>query len=174
MSCGLAPVGADVGGQRELITPECGFLLPTGSEDEEVQQYSQILEDLIHNSTKRKQMGNVSRMRIVSHFRLDQMVEQMENLFTEAKQMVQDHPRDINKIQLAFATAKEIVEYSNAKQEYSRLWQSCSHLVENPSPATYLYYAIREALLPIYNRFLRNGYPQVIQLKEKFKALLLR
>ena len=36
MAMEVVPVGADVGGQRELVTPECGVLVKRGSNEERI------------------------------------------------------------------------------------------------------------------------------------------
>ena len=46
MACGVPVVGADVGGQAELVTPECGVLIGRGEEAEEARQYADILAQL--------------------------------------------------------------------------------------------------------------------------------
>lgn len=57
MACGLAVIGADVGGQRELVTPECGLLLPKATEEEEIARYADGLAQLIADRARRATMG---------------------------------------------------------------------------------------------------------------------
>ena len=40
LAAGVPAVGADVGGQRELVTPECGILVRRGDEATEVRRYA--------------------------------------------------------------------------------------------------------------------------------------
>src|SRR6185369_11345918 len=47
MACGVPVVGADVGGQRELVTPDCGVLVERGSEREEAARYARALAELL-------------------------------------------------------------------------------------------------------------------------------
>ena len=55
MAMETVPVGADVGGQRELVTPECGYLIRHG--DHEIEQYVAALAELIQSPEKRKAMA---------------------------------------------------------------------------------------------------------------------
>jgi|GEM_PF-3145894 len=78
MAMQCAVVGADVGGQRELISPECGTLIsPEGSGEALVTQYVDALECLILEPEKRKSMGTAARQRICERFRLADAVDQI-------------------------------------------------------------------------------------------------
>jgi glycosyltransferase involved in cell wall biosynthesis/GT2 family glycosyltransferase len=79
MAMGLAIVGADVGGQAELVTPECGILVKRDSS--EFTNYVQALQSLITSPQKRQEMGRCARERICAHYRLDQMGSRMVELF---------------------------------------------------------------------------------------------
>lgn len=71
MAMGVVPVSADVGGQAELVTPECGVLVAPGPGEPE--RYAQALERLLGDSTLRAQMAAAAKSRVEKHFRLDQM-----------------------------------------------------------------------------------------------------
>ena len=88
MAAGLAIVGADVGGQRELVTPECGFLLPKPADDEagEVRAYADTLAELLADAERTRTLGENARRRITEHFTLDEMGDAMLALFTEARE----------------------------------------------------------------------------------------
>ena len=47
LACGVPVVGADVGGQRELVTLECGVLIDRGTEEDEARQYATVLARLL-------------------------------------------------------------------------------------------------------------------------------
>ena len=49
MACGLAVLGADVGGQRELVIESCGLLLPRSDAAGEAHAYADVLADLTFN-----------------------------------------------------------------------------------------------------------------------------
>ncbi|MEI7555884.1 glycosyltransferase [Candidatus Chlorohelix sp.] len=92
MATGVVPVGAAVGGQRELVTDECGFLIERGNETDEIEKYTGILSKLIKEPQLRRQMGNASRERVAAHFRLEEMGNRMEALIKEAKIVHRQYP----------------------------------------------------------------------------------
>jgi glycosyltransferase involved in cell wall biosynthesis len=85
MAEGVAVVGADVGGQRELVVPECGVLVSTGSEEEEVLWYTEALAELIDDRDRRQKMGVAARARISADFTLDRMGDRMDALLERAR-----------------------------------------------------------------------------------------
>ena len=66
-------VVSDVGGQRELLTPECGYLVPVGEARNEITSYVTALKQLIENPEQRKKMAGNCRKRVQEHFPLSQM-----------------------------------------------------------------------------------------------------
>lgn len=84
MASGLAIVGADVGGQKELVTPETGVLIARGEEASEASAYAAHLESLIRDATRRTAMGQAGRARIVEHFPLEAMGARMDQLIRGA------------------------------------------------------------------------------------------
>ncbi|RMF83646.1 MAG: glycosyltransferase [Planctomycetota bacterium] len=87
MAAGLAIVAADVGGQRELVTPDCGLLLPRKCEDEagEARAYADVLADLLADAERTRALGAAARRRIEDHFTLEKMGEAMLKLFADAR-----------------------------------------------------------------------------------------
>jgi glycosyltransferase involved in cell wall biosynthesis len=75
MALESVPVISDVGGQRELVTPDCGHLVPVGHPATEICQYVAKLKHLLENPEKRRAMGAAGRARIREHFRLEQMTD---------------------------------------------------------------------------------------------------
>ena len=81
MAMECVPVVADVGGQRELVTAECGALVPHGAD--EVQRYVLALRAAVDASTM-KRMQNKARAHIVQHFTSAQCVAGFEQAFEAA------------------------------------------------------------------------------------------
>jgi glycosyltransferase involved in cell wall biosynthesis len=78
MATRTVPVGAAVGGQKELVNPECGFLVPKNSN--ELTSYVEILAGLLDNPDKLETLKDNCRSRVEALFRLDQMVERMNEI----------------------------------------------------------------------------------------------
>lgn len=77
MAKNLAIVGANVGGQAELVTKECGFLISRKSPEQDTKAYTEILSNLLQSPAQIKQMGDQARIRVEKHFALEKMVEEM-------------------------------------------------------------------------------------------------
>jgi len=82
LAAGVVPVAADVGGQRELVTPECGVLIPHGPD--EPAQYVEALRRLIADPALRARMAEAGRARVVAHFSAGQMLDRMQALLDQA------------------------------------------------------------------------------------------
>jgi glycosyltransferase involved in cell wall biosynthesis len=111
MACGVPVVGADVGGQRELVTPECGRLIARGDEESEVEHYSEALVMLLANPSLRRRMGETSRRRVSEHFHLDQMGDRMAALLREAVCLHEAQPRSMPDFATGRAHAIRTVRY---------------------------------------------------------------
>ena len=88
MAMSLPIVASDVGGQKELLKPGTGFLIPKGCGDlTEVEQYLEALVPLINNPNLRQQIGKSARARVEQHFSLEIMIDRIEAIFAEARQL---------------------------------------------------------------------------------------
>lgn len=187
MACGLAVVGADVGGQRELVAPECGVLVERGDEDTEAEQYAEVLAELLEDLPRCQEMGRAGRRRIEAHFRLDQMAERMISLFREAARLHVAQPRPIPSLGLARACAGHAVEYIRLSDLAEKLWLESEragttrlapyhHFLDpNSEPWHSLaYFTIRRLLLPYYRGGLEKGLKWLLPVKNRLKQALLR
>lgn len=86
MSAGLAIIGANVGGQRELVTPECGTLIERGTPASEAAAYVEALAPLTADPSLARRMGEAGRRRIIDHFQLSHMGDRMDTLLRRAAQ----------------------------------------------------------------------------------------
>jgi hypothetical protein len=123
MACGLPIVGARVGGQAELVTPDCGILIEPGAPEEEVERYAGVIASLLNTELKRKEMGRSARERICSGFRIEQMGDQVIELFQQAICLHEEQPGPLPSPGLARACAAEAVEYTRLFQLAEGLWQ---------------------------------------------------
>jgi glycosyltransferase involved in cell wall biosynthesis len=129
MSAGLAVVGANVGGQRELVTPETGLLLdrPLGADGEpdteaEAERYALTLLDLLRDGRKRTALGRAARERITAHFELANMGERMLQLFAHARDLRERSPRMTLPVSLADESALQAMEHHRLSHLTDYLW----------------------------------------------------
>jgi glycosyltransferase involved in cell wall biosynthesis len=123
MSCELAVVSADVGGQRELVTPDCGVLLPRADETSEATKYTAALEQLLRDPQRRIALGQQARRRIVEHFPLDRMGRRMVELFQRARELHRTQPRETPSRAFGLACATEAIEFTRLSGVADWLWQ---------------------------------------------------
>ena len=84
MALESVPVVSDVGGQRELVTPECGHLIPLGEPADEITRYVAILKRLIEDPAARRKQAFACRARIEKLFPLRQMATRFIGALEEA------------------------------------------------------------------------------------------
>ena len=175
MACGLVTVGADVGGQAELITPECGILLLPSSPEEAPPAYAAALRALIQDPSLRQKMGLAARNRITAGFTLDHMGAGIQRILAEGLDLHQSadyRPRSLPSEELRQREARHVVEFLQARQEARRLRRElhslsdeCRVISENytalsekyfvllqPRPASHWFYLwLRQVTLPLYS-----------------------
>jgi glycosyltransferase involved in cell wall biosynthesis/GT2 family glycosyltransferase len=78
MAKGLPIVGADVGGQSELVANGCGVLVKPSTPAQEANEYAEVLLRLTANPASLREMGLKARRRVEEGFDLEGMVGQME------------------------------------------------------------------------------------------------
>lgn len=95
MAAGLVVVGADVGGQAELVTPETGILLKFVKRDGEMEavRYAETLDTLLSDPRRLRALGAAARARVQEHFELETMGRRMLGYFEKAKQWQREWPR---------------------------------------------------------------------------------
>ena len=85
MAMGTVPVAAAVGGQAELITPACGYLIERGPDEaEEIKRYVAALSDLLRDPARRQAMGAACRARVVERFDVRAMGAAMDTAISDA------------------------------------------------------------------------------------------
>jgi len=172
MASGVVPVGAVVGGQLELVTPDCGILIQRSTEDQEASEYAAALALLIREPEKRQQMGRNSRERVENHFSLEKMGEKMEALIYKAQQLRRDAPRTPGQADLASLLARQTAEYIRTVGEL-KLFEPYLHDYMPPASAsTYLYFAFRQLVYPVLNRFREKDW--FLRIKSDIKSVLVR
>lgn len=110
MAIGVVPVMSAVGGQSELVTPECGVLIPLS--DKETGEYVAALRRLIENTQTRDAMGRAGRHRIAHAFTLDHTISRLIVILDRARALARSAPRPPVPPGLAKELATLAVEYA--------------------------------------------------------------
>jgi len=112
MAMELTTLSADVGGQRELVSPDCGILLPHENEASDVQRYTEILAKLVSQPLACRELGACSRRRVEKMFQLSQMGERMISLFERATILKLTAPRPAISTEAAINLGTHALQYS--------------------------------------------------------------
>ena len=176
MAMGLAPVAADVGGQRELLTPECGILVRRGPREE--QDYAAALAALIADPQRRAAMGACARRRVAEHFRLDQMGDRMAELIAQAHGLAARSPRPVAP-EDARRSAARAVELSSELALARRMWGYDRPEGGEADPggrrlALAVLRGVKRALQPAYRWVLARDQRYIPQLALRARAALVR
>ena len=107
---GVVPVMSSVGGQPELVTPDCGVLIPLG--DREVEEYVAALRSLIENPETRGAMAQASRQRVARSFSLHNTISHLTAILEHARTLTRSDPRPLIPPGLALELATQAVEYA--------------------------------------------------------------
>jgi glycosyltransferase involved in cell wall biosynthesis len=168
MASGLAVVGADVGGQRELVTPECGVLIAPGDETYEIATYTAVLTELLSDRSKRVGMGMAGRVRVSDNFKIEQMAERMLGYIDQARSSAQYSPRLQPSIGLAHACASMAVEYTRLDRVADMLWNRNGI----PLARKAQFYRALRYFEPAFTWAVKQGFTWLIPLKELAKRRL--
>jgi glycosyltransferase involved in cell wall biosynthesis len=129
MAHGRVVVGADVGGQRELVTPECGVLISRGGGAEaEAERYAAVLAPLLADERVRRDMGMRSRARIEAHYQVDQFGERMLAVLAFAQNLHRTDPRPVIVENLSRVAATNAIEYLRLQRVADELWAARHHM----------------------------------------------
>jgi glycosyltransferase involved in cell wall biosynthesis len=85
MAMGVVTVSAAVGGQAELVTADCGVLVPRGPHEQA--DYTAALLRLIREPHTMRTMGEQARQRVQKHFTLSAMGECMHVALHDARHL---------------------------------------------------------------------------------------
>ena len=176
MACGVVPVGADVGGQVELVTTECGILHRRSSPAEEAATYARSLAALCINTELRQRMGLAARTRVGTQFRLAAMQDGMDGLL----RAVRSSDRSVPNIAAGLIAAQGAVDQLARAAQASQMWgelliargEARPHAHKESSVKTALRRA-RNRLRPVYAWGVSHGMTWLVPLKERIRRSLL-
>ena len=176
MAMGVVPVVADVGGQRELVTPGTGFLIPHGPG--EVGDYVQILSRLLASPQLRADMGRAARERLSASFTIEQMSEHMQRLFAMARRLAATAPRVTLDNAAASDLAAQVVDDLRFERLQERLRNHEPFTPEGRQTGviyqwhTFMYQVKRYVFRPFYYWALRNGFDPIVPLANRLYRML--
>lgn len=123
MAMGVVTVSADVGGQKELLTPDCGVLVLPAEEQEMVTAYADALERLMECEELRRSMAQASKDRVRTDFPIDEMGRRMDTLLDQALQFRRTRPKPGLGKRLAAEHAVQAIEYHRLSKAAGGLWK---------------------------------------------------
>lgn len=85
MAKSLAILGADTGGQSELVTDSCGILVKETTKEKETEKYAIALTALINAPEDITKKGEASRQRVVDHFDNKMMISKIHEALLKLK-----------------------------------------------------------------------------------------
>lgn len=167
MAEGVAVVGADVGGQRELVPPECGVLVSPGSQAEEVHRYTDVLARLIEDPDARQKLGEAARARISVLFTLERMGTRIDALLARAAELSVSTPRSVPTEEEARKAAIEAIRLTSWTSSAGGSFGPISWRVRHA-----LFRALSVVGMPVYRLGTRLGAHWLQPLKDRvFRAL---
>jgi glycosyltransferase involved in cell wall biosynthesis/GT2 family glycosyltransferase len=176
MAMGLVPVVADVGGQRELVTPGTGYLVPHGPS--EVAEYVQILSRLLAAPQLRREVGRAARERLNANFTIEQMTERLQRLFAMAQRWSVIAPRAALEQAAASDLAAQVVDDLRFERLQERLRNPEPFSPASPGPGLgsrwhrFIYQVKRHLFRPLYYWALRNGFDPIVPLANRLYRML--
>jgi glycosyltransferase involved in cell wall biosynthesis/GT2 family glycosyltransferase len=117
-------VSAEVGGQRELVTPSCGILIPRG--EREAERYADELAALLTDGPRRALMAKAARERVVSQFQQHKMCEKMAEIL-RGRQDASVFDLDYAIRMFIPVYAREIIEQKRTESIADQLWSQQHH-----------------------------------------------
>lgn len=180
MAMGVVPVSADVGGQRELVAADCGFLIRRGPTEED--SYVDVLTTLLQKPHLRAEMGVAARQRICTLFRIEQMGKRMVSLMECAHQLAEAAPRPAIPVGLGRETAIQVIEHTRVERLAEQLWLEREMLLNNrPTRDQFGRYivlktvrGVKNMLRPVYRWSVAHGLDWLVPLRDQARMLLLR
>lgn len=166
MSCGLAVVAADVGGQRELVLDGAGVLIAGVATRAARKRYVEALANLIADPAERQRMGKAARDLMLREFNITKMVDGFESLCEHAAKNrrsvtpVLDEPA-------AGKSAEQAVEYIRAFGKSA----VALHLISLPLNVK-VYAWITHIFNPLYFWFLNRQWRWVIAFKNHIRKAM--
>ncbi len=127
MAMGMVPVAADIGGQRELVDEDVGYLVPPNSE--ELDAYVNIVAGLLDHPERRKALAARVRCRVTGDFDMRHLSERMSAAFQVALTRARETSTEKNKSEYENAAhiAAEIIARLAPQDAIDAAWHATQH-----------------------------------------------
>lgn len=157
MASGVCVVGADVGGQKELVVDGTGILLPSGGDSSAKKHYVEELKGLLEDPSRRMKIARAARERIENNFQLEQMVDNFESIcrhgsLAKRQNILEDDPLEV---------AEKAVQYIRAFGKDRDMLTKVTLPIK-----TRVYAYLTRVFGPLYFWCLEKRYNWVITLKD--------
>jgi glycosyltransferase involved in cell wall biosynthesis/predicted Zn-dependent protease len=128
MAMGVVPVTAEVGGQRELVTPECGVLVRRGPGEEA--DYVNALQKLLKTPALRQRLASAARERVCDQFELKDLGRRVAGVVEAARAAAGAGLRpEVASTTLATLHATEVLEELRSVQYGEQLLRENSRML---------------------------------------------
>jgi glycosyltransferase involved in cell wall biosynthesis len=177
LACGVPVVGADVGGQRELVTPECGVLLPRDDERTEARRYAIVLAELLRHPERRSAMGRAGRSRVCELFPIAEMGRGMAQLLGEAIALHADRPGPVPTLDEGRMRATRVVEEFRLREALApgaTLSDPLEGVIAASTWRAQLYRTLYQWHEPMFDWYVRRGWTWIHPGRQMVKRALLR
>lgn len=176
MARGVPVVAADVGGQRELVSTDCGVLVPPGDGDAVVEAYTAALRRMLEDESWRRDLGARARERITGHFSLQQMGTRMDGILRQAIDAGRSRgttPANSRAADGPHADPAAIIESMQSQYVPYRQWVHAvaARGTESPSSVNARLFAALTVLEPAYRWGLRRGWTWLPALRRRLRTV---
>lgn len=172
MASGVPVVGALVGGQAELVTPDCGVLVERSTAAEEGAAYAEALEGLLRDPERRTAMGDAARVRAETLFPLERMGERLNELLDRAIELHRTDPKPVPVPDLARASATEAIELMRLAWLAEVAWWHAISGGGLRGVGTLVYVLVQRAGRPAYGWGMRRGWSWLPSLRDALSRAL--
>ena len=169
MAAGLPVVSADVGGQRELVTDDCGILIAANHPGLEAERYTDALASLLADRDLRTTMGGAGRLRVQSHFRPEAMGSRLVNLLDHATAERSTNPLPQVASTLADSSLGRAMELLGGAHPSQRSWRKS----RRRAIGVWMHSHLNRVLAPAYHWGVVRGWRWLPSVGKRIRRMLL-
>jgi glycosyltransferase involved in cell wall biosynthesis len=172
MASGTPVVGARVGGQAELVTEECGFLVERSTPAKEAEDYADAIKQLLRDPERRAAMGAAARARVETNFPLERMGHRVNELLERAIELHPTDPQPVPAPAFARNSATETIELMRLAWLMDMAWSNRFRRGRLRGVGISIYVLLRRLARPLYLWGVRRGWNWLPRLRNTLAQLL--